>query len=62
MEKTSRRGAEKVAGITSPLTKGRRGRERPWVDGVDVYTMWSVHCLSALVSWAYLCVSFMLDA
>ena len=31
-----------------------------WVGGVDVYTMWAVHCLSALVSWAHLCVSFML--
>ena len=28
VEKTSRRGGEKVAGITSPLTKGKRGRER----------------------------------
>ena len=34
----------------------------PWVGGVDVYTMWAVHCLSALVSWARLCVSIMLDA
>ena len=34
----------------------------PWVDGVDVYTMWAVHCLSARVSWARLCVSIMLDA
>ena len=30
--------------------------------GVDVYTMWAVHCLSALVSWARLCMSIMLDA
>ena len=28
VEMTSRRGSEKVAGITSPLTKGKRGRER----------------------------------
>ena len=28
VEKTSRRGGEKVAGSTSPLTKGIRGRER----------------------------------
>ena len=34
----------------------------PWVGGVNVYTMWAVHCLSALVSWARLCVSIMLDA
>ena len=34
----------------------------PWVGGVDVYSMWAVHCLSALVSWARLCVSIMLDA
>ena len=34
----------------------------PWVGGVDVYTMWAVHCLSALVSWARLCMSIMLDA
>ena len=33
----------------------------PWVGGVDVYTMCAVHCLSALVSWARLCVSIMLD-
>ena len=29
---------------------------------MDVYTMWAVHCLSALVSWARLCMSIMLDA
>ena len=34
----------------------------PWDGGVNVYTMWAVHCLSALVSWARLCVSIMLDA
>ena len=28
VEKTSRRGGAKVAGITSPLTKGKGGRER----------------------------------
>ena len=27
-----------------------------------VYAMWVVHCLSALVSWAHLCVFFMLGA
>ena len=26
-----------------------------------MYTMWAVHCLSALVTWTHLCVSFMLD-
>ena len=30
MEKNSRRGGEKVAGSTSPLIKGKRGREREW--------------------------------
>ena len=34
----------------------------PWVGGVDVYTMWAVDCLSALVSLARLCMSIMLDA
>ena len=34
----------------------------PWVGGVHVYTMWAVHCLSALVSWERLCVSIMVDA
>ena len=32
----------------------------PWVGGMDVYTMWAVHCLSALVSWARLCMSIMI--
>ena len=27
-----------------------------------MYAMWAVHCLSALVSWAHLCVFFMLGA
>ena len=27
-----------------------------------MYAMWAVHCLSALVSWAHMCVFFMLDA
>ena len=27
-----------------------------------MYTMWAVHCSSALVSLTHLCVSFMLDA
>ena len=33
-----------------------------WVGGLDVHTMWAVHCLAVLVSWAHLCVSIMLDA
>ena len=28
----------------------------------NMYAMWTVHCLSALVSWTHLCVSHMLDA
>ena len=27
-----------------------------------MYAMWAVHCLSALVSLAHMCVFFMLDA
>ena len=27
-----------------------------------MYEMWAVHCLSALDSWAHLCVFFMLGA
>ena len=32
VEKNSRRGGEKVAGSTSPLIKGKRGRERICMD------------------------------
>ena len=45
VEKTSRWGGEKViAGSTSPLTKGKRGRERFWIQSITIIYMFAAYC------------------
>ena len=57
VEKTSRWGSEKVAGITSPLTKGKRRRERDV--GLCIQLHYIINHYFWLIVWSHLTLHYL---